>query len=89
MKGIVKRVGCCLCVSGSKESAGHPEGGGGGAGAGTAEGGDRGTPTSAPTSPGADTNASPLARNPLRGSKCNRYSLARLHELTMQRFLHD
>ncbi|KAJ1532359.1 hypothetical protein ONE63_000961 [Megalurothrips usitatus] len=61
---------------GSKESSGHPDGGSGpGQGAAGAHGSTEvATPTSAPTSPGADAGTTTLARNPLRGSKCDRVS---------------
>lgn len=73
---------CCM-FAGSKESSGNPEGGS--------------LPTSAPTSPtsgvgaggGAGTaippngNASSLARNPLRGSKCNLSVYISVSQLTV------
>lgn len=73
---------CCM-FAGSKECSGNPEGGS--------------LPTSAPTSPtsgvgaGAGTgippngNATSLARNPLRGSKCNRSLYLSVSQLTRPR----
>lgn len=73
---------CCM-FAGSKECSGNPEGGS--------------LPTSAPTSPtsgvgagaGAGTgippngNATSLARNPLRGSKCNLSVYISVSQLTV------